>query len=122
MLLTRSGIVIKAARTLDPGTIILDTGTIGWKRVEIHGAPITRYVDKGAFGTEGLRGKPAPERRGAEIPFAVGWLDRPSDVGARLKEGAVMAWCVAFAVAWEVVFKGLPSQLETAAAWSQLRR
>ena len=54
MLLTQRDIALRAACTIDPG--VIDRGTsLSWRRVKIHGVPVTPYVDRGSGGTDKLR-------------------------------------------------------------------
>ena len=57
-----------------------------WKQVNIHGAPVARFVGGGPFGTKKLREELEAQNDEIKIPAAVRWLGRVSDVKARFSE------------------------------------
>lgn len=82
--------ILRAARTEHGGIAGVDANET-WTRVGVHGVPLAGYVGKGAFGTEKLREEIMAENVGVDIPMAMRWLGRPTDIEARAAKGEITA-------------------------------
>lgn len=64
-----------------------------WRRLEIHGIPLARYVRKGTHGTEKLREEIEAENEGATIPLLVRWLGKLAEIKERALKGLIRHLC-----------------------------
>ena len=108
MLITQRGIILRVTRTIGPGVIDLETAPT-WKRVRIHGVPVSPYVGRGSLGMEKLREELEAENDWVKITAVVRWLGRTADVRTRYSEEEIEASSVmiTFLVLGEATFSSL---------------
>jgi hypothetical protein len=66
-------VIIRVARGINRGIIGFEEIEV-WRKLKIHGIPLTRYVGRGTNRLEKLRDEIEAENAGVSVPMAARWL------------------------------------------------